>query len=59
MRVSGDAGPAIGASLSYPASLAFDHFGNLFIAIPTTIGSAPFAARSHKDSGIVPTLPQT
>jgi sugar lactone lactonase YvrE len=29
---SGDAGPAVGASLSYPVSLAFDQSGNLFIA---------------------------
>jgi hypothetical protein len=29
---SGDNGPAIGASLTYPQAMAFDRFGNLFIA---------------------------
>jgi hypothetical protein len=29
---SGDNGPANAASLTYPAALAFDRFGNLFIA---------------------------
>ncbi|HYR43985.1 MAG TPA: hypothetical protein VER98_13230, partial [Terriglobia bacterium] len=29
---SGDSGPATAASLSYPAAMAFDRFGNLFIA---------------------------
>lgn len=29
---NGDGGPAIDANLSYPSSIAFDHFGNLYIS---------------------------